>query len=324
MISGDWVIIATERAKRPEDFVKHKEKVTMPDYKDNCPFCPGKEAQTPPETFRLGDKKSWRVRVVYNKFAALTPEGDKTRIVNGIYRSLNGVGIHEVIIEHPKHNVLTALLTDAEVTDIIRTYKNRYQTLQQDPRIEAITIFKNHGAAAGTSLEHPHSQVIATPIVPPQNRERMQLAMHHFDEMGECVFCYNLQEELKAKERIVFETESFVAFIPYAALSPFHIWIFPRRHMASFEQINEAEMSDLAKNLKTTLAKLYYGLDNPDLNYTIRSIPVTQKDSNYLHWYITIIPRVNQTAGFELGSGMFINTALPEASAKFLREVKIP
>lgn len=330
LISRDWVIIATERAKRPEEFIKHKEKKILPEYNDTCPFCPGKEDTTPPETFRIGDppvgeagKKSWRVRVVYNKFAALSHQGEKTRKIDGIYRSMNGVGIHEVIVEHPKHNALTALMSESEVADIISTYKSRYLSIQQDKRIESITIFKNHGASAGTSLEHPHSQVIATPIVPPQVRGRMQQAMNYFDDTGQCVFCQTLKEELKAKERIVLETDSFVSFVPYAALSPFHIWIFPRRHMASFTQINNAEITDLAKNLKTTLSKFYYGLDNPDFNYTIRSVPVGEKESDYFHWYISLIPRVSNAAGFELGSGMFINVALPEESAKFLREVKI-
>jgi len=331
LILRDWVIIATERAKRPEEFVtKNKEKKIMPEHSANCPFCPGKEDKTPPETFRIGDppdgeagKKGWRVRVVYNKFAALTPEGEATRQTCGIYRSMNGVGIHEVIIEHPRHNALTALLGAEEVTDIIRAYKNRYLSARENKHIEAIIIFKNHGPSAGTSLEHPHSQLIATPIVPPQIRNRLEQAVRYFDDTGRCVFCQTLQEELRAKERIIQETNHFVSFIHYAALSPFHIWIFPRRHMASFAAINEEEIKDLAGNLKTTLGKLYYGLDNPDFNYSIRSTPVDEPENAYFHWYLSLIPRLSQTAGFELGSGMFINVALPEKSAEFLRQVKI-
>lgn len=324
LISGEWVIISTERAKRPEDFVKLKKEVTpLPPYKEDCPFCPGHEDKTPPETFRLGDEKNWKVRVVYNKFSALSLEGERTRKIDGIYHSINGVGVHEVIIEHPCHNVLTAILSEEEVMDIIRTYKNRYIQAQKDKRIEAIIIFKNHGLSAGTSLEHPHSQLIATPIVPPQIRNRMERAIQYFDDTGKCIFCQTLLSELSAKERIVLETEHFVSFIPYAALSPFHIWIFPRRHMGSFTQIDEGEINDLASNLKKTLAKLYYGLHNPDFNYTIRSIPTDEKETDYFHWYISIIPRISQTAGFELGSGMFINVALPEKSAEYLRQVNL-
>ncbi|MDI6789014.1 MAG: galactose-1-phosphate uridylyltransferase [Planctomycetota bacterium] len=324
LISRDWVIIATERAKRPEDFVKkNQDKKIQPEYSDSCPFCPGKEAQTPPETFRIGDPgRDRQVRVVYNKFAALSHIGEKTRKIHGTYRSMNGVGIHEVIIEHPKHNVLLALMNDYEIESVIKTYRERYLSIQKDKRIESITIFKNHGAGAGTSLEHPHSQIIATPIVPPQVRSRIGQAINYFDDTGKCIFCHTLQEELSDRERIVVETEQFVAFVPYAALSPFHIWIFPRRHMASFVEITQPEISDLSKNLRKTLRKIYYGLDDPAFNYTIRSIPVGEKENDYFHWYISLIPRVSQTAGFELGSGMFINIALPEASAKFLREIK--
>jgi UDPglucose--hexose-1-phosphate uridylyltransferase len=325
LISRDWVIIATERAKRPDQFVKSdKDKKELPVYQPNCPFCPGNEKQAPPETYRVGDDKSWRVRVVPNKFAALAPEGEKIRKLEGIQRSMSGVGYHEVIVEHQKHNITTALLSVKEVEDIIKAYKERYKAVKQDKRVESIIIFKNHGEAAGTSLEHPHSQLVATPVVPTQIRQRMEEAIRYFDDTGECVFCHTLRDELKTKERIVMETEHFAAFIPYAALSPFHIWIQPRRHSSCFDDITDNEMADMAKILKTILAKLYHGLNNPDFNYTIRSIQTKLCQTEYFHWYISIIPRLSKAAGFELGSGMFISTALPEACAKFLREVKTP
>lgn len=324
LISDEWVIIATERAKRPEDFVKvKKDKVDKPEYKDSCPFCPGNEKQTPPSTFLVGDEKNWKVRVVLNKFGALSYEGEKTRKVGMSFQSMNGVGIHEVIIENPRHNAFIASMSNEEVVNIIKTYRQRYLTAGQDKRIESVVIFKNHGASAGTSLEHPHSQLIATPIVPPQIRRRVNQAIGYYDFTGECLFCKTLETELKAKERIIFETRHFVSFINYAALSPFHIWIFPKRHTASFGEINDDEILDLAVNMKSILGKLYVGLDNPDFNYIIRSIPVNEKGTHYFHWYLSIIPKVTQTAGFELGSGMFINVALPEKSAEFLRNVKV-
>jgi UDPglucose--hexose-1-phosphate uridylyltransferase len=322
LISREWIIIATERAKRPKDFIKaKKEKVELPEYKENCPFCPGNENQTPIETFRIKDIKDWKLRSVYNKFGAVSNEIKQQRINNGLYNSMNGFGVHEVIIEHPHHNTCIALMNNAEVEDIIRAYKARYNEVAAISGIECIVIFKNHGPSAGTSLEHPHSQLIATPVVPPQIRGRLEQAIHFFDFTGRCVFCAILESELKEKKRIVLETEKFVAFSPYASVSPFQIWIFPRRHFASFGDINEGEIGDLAKNLKTVLSKLYYGLDNPDFNYTIRSIPVKERGGEYFHWYLSIIPRLTQPAGFELGSGMFINTALPEESAEFLRQI---
>lgn len=322
LISKEWIIIATERAKRPKDFIKaKKEKVELSEYKENCPFCPGNENQTPIETLHIGDAKNWKVRSVYNKFGAVSNETKRQRINDGLYNSMSGFGVHEVIIEHPRHNTTIALMNNEEVENIIKAYKMRYNEIAVTDGIECIVIFKNHGISAGTSLEHPHSQLIATPIVPPQIRGRVEQAIRLFDFTGKCVFCAMLEGEIKEKKRIVLETEKFVAFAPYASVSPFQVLIFPRRHLSSFSDINEQEISDLAKNLKTVLSKLYYGLDNPDFNYTIRSIPVKERGGEYFHWYLSIIPRLTQPAGFELGSGMFINTALPEESADFLRQV---
>jgi UDPglucose--hexose-1-phosphate uridylyltransferase len=187
-----------------------------------------------------------------------------------------------------------------------------------------VTIFKNHGEAAGTSLEHPHSQLIATPIASPQVRRRMEDALRWYDEFGECLFCQVLRSELEEGVRIVVASEHFVSFVPYASLSPFHMWIFPRRHMASFGQIQPAEISDLAGNLQETLARLYHGLGNPDFNYTIRTAPSENRYVKYYHWYISLVPRLSKMAGFEIGSGFFINTTIPEADAEFLRGVKLP
>jgi len=323
LVSGEWVVMATERAKRPEEFVKAREKKLLPEYRADCPFCPGNEVKTPGEIYRLGDEKSWKVRSVTNLFGAFSPNTPRLRNLDSIYLSMGGFGASEVLIEHPLHNMIIPLMGKEEVEDIIRMYKLRYTAMTRVEGIEAITIFKNHGAMAGTSIEHSHSQMIATPIVPPQMRGRVEKAVHYFDMTGQCVFCKTMEEELKTKKRIVFETDKFVAFMPFAGPSPFTTWLFPRRHTAYFAHINDDEIKDLAVNLQTVLQKLYYGLDNPDYNFNIRSIPVKERGTEYFHWYISIIPRVTQPAGFELGSGMFINTALPEESAEFLRQVKI-
>ena len=326
VITKDWVIFATERSKRPSDFVRSPNEILpkLPNYKHNCPFCQGNEAANEPEYLRLEDDRGWRVRIIPNKYPALSSVGDRIRHSDGIHRSITGVGYHEVLIEHPDHNAMIALMELSDVINILRAYRQRYQQISADKRVESIIIFKNHGESAGTSLEHPHSQITATPVVPSQIRYRMLEAINFFDDMGECLYCYTLKDELTAKERIVLETEHFVAFMPYAALSPFHMWIFPRRHNSCFSQISEAELADLAYMLKTVLAKLFYGLNNPAYNYTIRSMPTDEKNSHYFHWYLAIVPRVSQAAGFELGSGMYINTAMPEDSASFLRAVKVP
>jgi UDPglucose--hexose-1-phosphate uridylyltransferase len=325
IINREWVVIATERAKRPLDFKKpQKETKPLPDFRADCPFCPGNEGDFSDEVFRIGDKNAWKLRSIYNKFPALSPKEKLVRKNEGIYHSISGYGVAEVIIESPRHDLCTAIMSDAEVENVVSSYKQRYLSLKEMPGIEAITIFRNHGPGAGTSLEHPHSQIIATPIVPPQIRNRLESAVSFFDTIGKCMFCDTLEQELAAKKRIVAENASFVSFVPYASAGPFVTWIFPKRHASSFGDTSDAEISDLAKMLKLTLAKLYYGLNNPDFNYTIRSVPVKEDGKDYFHWYLTIVPRISHPAGFEVGSGIFINSSVPEESAEFLRNVKLP
>ncbi len=321
IISGDWVIISSERAKRPKDFRKAKqEKTALPQYQKECPFCVGNEAASGEETFRIGGEKSWLVRSLYNKFPALSPKESLSRHIGDIYNSITGFGFHEVVVEHPRHDLVTALMPDGDVENIIKTYKNRYQALESEKEMDAIIIFKNQGAQAGASLVHAHSQIIATPIVPPELRHRMERAARYFDVAGKCIFCVMLEEELAQKKRIVMETDSFVSFIPFAPAVPFLTWIFPRRHMAAFNEINDREIKDLARHLKSVLSKLYHALDNPDFNYTMRSVPVREKGIEYFHWYMSIVPRITNPAGFELGSGIFINASIPEECAEFLRQ----
>ncbi|MFB8796482.1 MAG: galactose-1-phosphate uridylyltransferase [Microcoleus sp.] len=325
LITRDWVIIATDRAKRPDQFANPKQLVAgLPPHRPDCPFCVGNEEDGTLETFRLCDRTGWKVRAIRNKYPALSPTTERMRISSGIHRTMSGIGVHEVIVEHPRHDLTTALLSIKDVANILLAYRQRYSEIRKYPHIETIIIFKNHGESAGTSLEHPHSQIAATPVVPSQVRSRIDEAVRYFDDTGDCLFCRTLEDELAAGERVIFESKHFVAFIPYAALSPFHIWIFPRRHSSSFDDITDPEITDLAYTLKTVLAKLYYGLNNPDYNYNIRSVPTTEQATKYFHWYIAIIPRVSKQAGFELGSGMFINTGLPEESAEFLRSIVIP
>jgi len=325
IINREWVVIATERAKRPRDFVKsQKDAKPIPEFRQDCPFCPGHEGDSSDETFRIGSKEKWQTRSIYNKFPALSPKEKMERYNDGIYHSISGYGVAEVIIESPKHNLNIALMSDEEVENIIKTYRSRYLSLQNKEGIEAVIIFRNHGPGAGTSLEHPHSQLIATPIVPPQIRNRLESATAFFDVTGKCMFCSVLEQELAAKERMVSENGTFVSFVPYAGAAPFIIWIFPKRHMSSFGDIDDAEVKGLASILKSTISKLYYGLNNPDFNYTVRSIPVKEDGKAYFHWYLTIVPRITLPAGFEVGSGIFINSSLPEESAEYLRQVKVP
>ncbi|SPF48966.1 Galactose-1-phosphate uridylyltransferase [Candidatus Sulfotelmatobacter kueseliae] len=323
-MTKEWVVIATDRAKRPDEMVVHRAAKPAVSFSPNCPFCPGHENQTPPEILRLPDGgDGWKVRVVPNKYSALSPECKPDRTIRRSFHSMAGFGVHDIVIETPDHSLAMALMPDAHVADILRIYKTRYDELSLDPRIAHVTIFKNSGTDAGTSLEHPHSQLIATPVISYQVRQRFQEALRHYDEYGCCIFCQMIEEELQNQERIVLASERFVAVELYASPSPFFTHIYPRRHMASFGDISAQEIADLGRVLRTLLGKLYYGLENPDFNLTIRTAPAELVGVRYFHWYLSVIPRLTRTAGFELGSGMFINTVIPEQAAEFLRKVKV-
>jgi UDPglucose--hexose-1-phosphate uridylyltransferase len=321
----EWVIIATERAKRPEELVVKRVAKDIPTYSAKCPFCPGNESQTPPQVLRFPPSEAapWQVRIFPNKFAALSRDADPRRSFERSHRKIQGFGVHDVIVETPDHSLAMANMPETTIAAILQAYKTRYDELSLDPRIAHITIFKNHGADAGTSLEHPHSQLIATPVISSQVRQRFQEALRHWDDYGDCMFCEMIREEMFQRTRVVAVSQHFVALEYFASATPFSTYIYPLRHMASFGDITAEEVNDLARLMKTVLAKLYVGLNNPDFNYVIRSAPAESAGVKYYHWYVSVIPRLTRVAGFELGSGMFINTVLPEAAAEFLRNVKV-
>ncbi len=320
----DWVIIAKERARRPHDFgKKEKNRRSLPDRDEECPFCPGNEGRTPDAEAVYGSPDNWRIRVVRNKFAALTPEGSTDREQAGMFRKTHGYGRHEVIIETPFHNRCIAFMSDEHVEDLIRAYRDRYLALKKDPNIKVIIIFKNHGEAAGTSLEHPHTQIVASPIVPPFIRRRYEIATQHFDNTGHCLYCDLLYDEVQSGRRIVGETQYFVALHPYASRYPFETWIMPKIHSSSFGNIVDMEIGELAKLLKEILLKFYHALHDPDFNLIIHTSPVDDEHKTYYLWHIQIIPRLTLAAGFELGSGIYINSAMPEETAAFMRDFPV-
>jgi UDPglucose--hexose-1-phosphate uridylyltransferase len=321
----EWVIIATERARRPEELATHRPAESVPAFVESCPFCPGNESKTPPEVMRYPNNagEPWAVRVIPNKFAALSSEVAPTRNLQHLRRRIEGFGFHEVIIDSPDHSACMALLPDAHVAQILIAFKDRYTSLCADQRVNHVTIFKNHGADAGASLQHPHSQLIATPVIPSQVRHRLHEALRHYDDAGECMFCHMVEREVEDQTRVVIKSERFVAMEVFASATPFATHIFPLRHMASFGEITSAEISDLARVLRMLLGKIYIGLENPALNFTVRSGPSDYVGARHFHWYVSVIPRLTRVAGFELGSGMFINTVLPESAAEFLRGIAV-
>lgn len=326
LATREWVIIATERAKRPHEFKPPKRQRTheRPEWLESCPFCPGNEDQTPEPVLVWPSAGDWQLRVFPNKFPALKPEGERVRCLEGIMRKLNGVGYHEVIVETPRHDHTPALQHPEEVARTLKAFQNRGREMMLDRRIEQIIYFKNHGPDAGTSLEHSHCQIVALPMVPYDVRRRIEELRRTFDDDGTCPYCSILEHELSQGERLIAQNEYFVALIPYAAFSPFHTWILPRRHGPTFLDQTAAELRGLGAIMQEVFARLYFGLDDPHFNYMIRSAPNRDSSSAYLHWYVSVVPRVTKAAGFELGSGMYINPSLPEESAQFLRDVRVP
>jgi UDPglucose--hexose-1-phosphate uridylyltransferase len=234
---------------------------------------------------------------------------------------MDGVGAHEVIIETPVHNRVMPLMTDTEIEWVLQAYQARFQALRADPHVRYVIIFKNHGEQAGTSLDHPHSQLVATPIAPLQVRRTYEVAIGHYDDTGRCLYSNLVEAELEAGVRLVQETADFVVFHPFASHVPFETWIAPKRHQSSFGQVARNELAGLAPVLRKTLRALYEALGNPDFNYIVHSAPIDDESKHYYLWHIQILPRLTTIAGFELGSGMFISTMLPEVSAAFMREV---
>lgn len=324
LATKEWVIIANERAKRPDEYVqshRHSITETRAFYDPTCPFCPGNE-ELDLEIERTPAIGEWQIRVVANKYPALSREGELTRTFDGVHRHITGIGYHEIVVEHPRHNTTLALMTVDEIKYVLEAFYSRGWSIRKDSRIEQIVYFKNHGEQAGASLKHPHCQIIGLPVVPNSIRHRIEEARRYFDDNGECVFCTMVQDELKKKERVVAVSDHFAAFVLYAAPSPFNTWIVPLQHSVSFMYSHQDEIEDLARILREVLRKLYIGLRDPSYNLIIRSAPVKEISNDYLHWYVSLVPRLSRTAGFELGSGMSINPSLPEDCAVFLHDVK--
>lgn len=322
-----WVVMATERAKRPRDLApKEAPEVQEEEYSPDCPFCPGNESRTPPEVLAYRDEggepntPGWQVRVVPNAFPALRPEGEVAIRQPHWFTSVTGVGAHEVLVESPRHNADLATMSIEEVSVAVRAVAERFEALQQDRRLSYIACFRNHGRPAGSSLTHPHTQIIATPIAPTNVREEIEEARRHYDDRLHCVYCEVMERERECNERIVFETDSYFVFEPFASRWPFETWIVPKQHSAIFTLGGAADIESLAHALHTTLKALHRGVGDPAYNLVLHEAPLRDSCEDYYHWHIEILPRLATAAGFELGTGIWINTVLPEQSAEYLRE----
>lgn len=325
-VVGRWVIIAHERAKRPHDF---KSESRLEGEAALCPFCEGQEDKTPPEILAYRDRGTpgngpgWRVRVVPNKFPALRIEGALQKRGDGIYDRMAGIGAHEVIVESPRHFRSLTELSEENVREVLWVYRDRLLDLKRDSRLVHGILFKNVGAAAGASLEHTHSQLIVTPTVPISVWEEMTGALEFFNYRGRCIYCDMVQQELETESRVVLDTPYFTAFCPFAARFPFETWVLPKAHASHFENVSKPSVDDLAFVLKQVLGKLEVALDVPAYNYIIHTSPFHEQELPHYHWHIEVIPRLTKVAGFEWGSGFYINPVPPEEAAGYLRDVEI-
>lgn len=323
--TAEWVIVAPERDKRPSDWPKRTiSKVPLPDYEVYCPFCPGNEDQAPDEVFSIPVSKQrsdWALRVVLNRFPALASKGETTNISRThFFHNMNGVGVHEVVIETPSHNTPIARMPYQQVERILVAYQNRYNSIKLNDQLRYITIFKNHGRQAGTSLVHPHSQIVATPIPTPYYQRKFEIAFRHFNQFGKCIYCELIAEELKQRDRIVTNTDDFVCFHPYASHTPWETWIIPKKHYPSFGDLPAEYLKKLAVVLRDALRYLYEILDDPAFNLMIDTTSTNDEKSPYYHWHIRIMPRLIMTSGFEMGSGINVTTISPEETASLMKQ----
>ncbi len=347
----EWVIIATERRRRPHEFEgpsKSKDgnenNAVLPEYSEGCPFCSGNEYLSPNEiesyrTFGTSsDSKGWWIRVIQNKFAALSlaaavdsPSNHGENVLHGdftgyffpkateIFRTKPGIGAHEVIIETPKHNEIIPFFSDKQVQELFVMYRDRYLSLSADSRFRYIIIFKNNGVNAGTSLIHSHSQIIATPIIPLSLRNNISQARFYYDEVGRCIFCDMIHSEIVDGRRIILQTDDFIVFHPFASTCPFETWIMPLTHEPCFTCMTIEKTKSLGIIVKKILKAMRDALDDPDYNFVFNNPPIADEKEDYYHWSLRIIPRLTMKAGFEIGTGMSINTAIPEETAEFMR-----
>jgi UDPglucose--hexose-1-phosphate uridylyltransferase len=324
-VTGTWVIISEERKKRPKYYQIIVDKdLSIP---QNCPFCPGNESMTPPETFALRpghsrpNEPGWSLRVVPNKFPALRIEGELLKSGEGFYDKISGIGAHEVIIETPQHPVERSDMDSAQVMNTLAAARSRIQDLKKDTRFKYIMVFKNFGPTAGATLSHSHTQLIALPVVPLRVQEEIEGARAHFALKERCIFCDIIHYESEADRRLLGENEHFIVLAPYAPRFSFELAVYPKRHNPAFESTPDAELESLSAILSETLNKVSRLLNRPDYNLIIHNAPCANNVGEFYHWHIEFMPVLARVAGFEWGTGFYINPISPEESVQSLKTV---
>jgi len=322
-VVGRWVIVSSERARRPSDFAPRPVRPVL----TSCVFCAGHEDKTPPEIAAGRPPGSppntpgWSYRVVPNKFPALRIEGELEPSAEGLYDRMQGIGAHEVIIETPDHQASLATLPADSVADVLLAYRERVLDLKKDGRFQYVLVFKNHGEAAGASLEHPHSQLIATPIIPIMVVEELSGSAEHYARHERCVWCDVVRQERRDQRRLILDHDGWVAVAPFAPRFPFETWILPTAHRSAFEESDVDALRGLAGVLGDFLRRMNGLLHDPPFNFMLHTAPLQMPALDHFHWHLEIIPTLTRVAGFEWGSGFFINPVSPEDAATALREI---
>ena len=328
LVTGHWVAIATERAKRPSSFSRTAGVPVQP--AAQCPFCVGHESMTPPEVMAYRapgtqpNTPGWEVRVVPNLFPAFGPADVEPVISSdGPYRTMTGVGVHEVLISSPSHGDDFAQLGVDQITKIVRSFVDRYNAHRTNPAIQYMLIINNHGKEAGASLEHPHSQLFGIPLVPFAVREELDGVNRYRQANGRCVYCEILKNEQSSGERVILDNEWFLVYAPFASRTPFEASILPKWHSARFETMSSEQQQAFARALHELTARLSTGLNDPPFNFYIHTAPVHSDGEPDFHWHLELLPKLSIAAGFELGTGVMINVATPESAAEYLRTVDL-
>jgi UDPglucose--hexose-1-phosphate uridylyltransferase len=325
-VLGRWIIISKERRKRPTDFPVE----VSTSNGGFCPLCSGNESFTPPEVFAIRPKQGdpdtpgWDVRVVPNKFPALIIEGELAREGVGLYDQMNGIGAHEVIVETADHEQNFADFPLQQMALVFQAYRERIIDLSGDPRFQYVMVFKNHGRAAGASLEHSHSQLIALPILPRMIVSELEGAKSHFEYKERCVFCDIIRQEINEKSRVVCQNDSFISITPFAPRTPFEMWLLPKNHHSGFFAMDDTQLLSLAEVFSESLKRLCACIDNVPYNFVLHTAPLRSGSLEYYHWHFEIVPKLTSIAGFEWGSGFYINPLPPEEAAQYLRQALTP
>jgi len=323
-VTHEWVVVATSRAQRPEDFNQNSRKKVVEDPDKKCFFCYPEETGQKKDTLIYQNKQGdWTLRVFPNKYPAfIRPQtGFIQHQEEGPYFKMDGVGYHEIVVTRD-HKKPLAQLDILEIAEVIDAFQERYIDLMNQKSVNYIEIFQNHGQEAGASVVHPHSQIMAIPVIPSQAKTELKGAENYYRMNKQCVYCAIIDWEREKKERLVFENNEFFVFCPYASRVAFETWIIPKKHKPYFERVSQSEKLALAEVLKIALEKIYQALGDPAYNFYFRTSPADGQDYPHFHWHLEILPKTATWAGFELATGIEISTIQPEVAAKYLRDIE--